>query len=298
MVPVATGSDTGGSLRIPAAACGISALRAAHGRVPAYGVLPLGPSLDVVGPMARRLLDVALLLRLLAGYDARDPYSRNEVVPHYPLTPPRDLTGVRVGLPLDLQWAGVDAQLAGVCHEALQLLVDRGATLVEIAAPMRAAEVMAAYDTVNGAEALHVHRELLASRELYTPQVLGRLLEGEGISAAAYLEAGRLRLQWRQQWRAVLDAHQLDAVAHPTIDRPPQVVDPEQPARGPSIRLSLPWSLTGFPALSVPAGLDGRGLPVGVTLAGLPEREAELVGLGLVIDEQIALWQQEPPSPE
>jgi aspartyl-tRNA(Asn)/glutamyl-tRNA(Gln) amidotransferase subunit A len=298
MVPVATGSDTGGSLRIPAAACGISALRAAHGRVSAYGVLPLGPSLDVVGPMARRLLDVALLLRLLAGYDARDPYSRNEVVPLYPLAPPRDLTGVRVGLPLDLQWAGVDAQLAGVCHEALQLLVDRGATLVEIAAPMRAAEVMAAYDTVNGAEALHVHRELLASRELYTPQVLGRLLEGEGISAAAYLEAGRLRLQWRQQWRAVLDAHQLDAVAHPTIDRPPQVVDPEQPARGPSIRLSLPWSLTGFPALSVPAGLDGRGLPVGVTLAGLPEREADLVGLGVVIDEQIALWQQEPPSPE
>lgn len=294
MVPIATGTDTGGSLRIPAAACGVSALRAAHGRISAYGVLPLAPTLDAVGPMARRMLDVALLLRLLAGYDPRDPYSRGEPVPDYPRTAPRDLTGVRVGLPLDLQWAGADEQLAELCRGGLQTLVDRGATLVEIASPMGSSQVLEAYATVSGAEARHVHRELISARELYTPQVLGRLLDGEGTSAADYLDARRLCQLWVQQWRDLLRHARLDAVAHPALDQAPQVVDPDGPARGPSTRLSLPWSLAGFPALSVPVGLDVRGLPVGLSLAGLPEHEAQLVGLGALVDEQVALWRREP----
>jgi aspartyl-tRNA(Asn)/glutamyl-tRNA(Gln) amidotransferase subunit A len=100
MAPIATGTDTGGSLRIPAAACGISTLRAAHGRISTYGVLPLNPSLDVAGPMARRMLDVALLMGILAGYDERDPHSRNEPVPDYPTMGPPNLVGVRIGIPL------------------------------------------------------------------------------------------------------------------------------------------------------------------------------------------------------
>ncbi len=114
MVPVATGSDTGGSLRIPSAACGTSALRPTHGRISAYGVLPLGPSLDTTGPMARRLLDVALLLPLLAGHDPRDPCSLDAPVPPYAQAAPSRLDGVRVGLPTGPPFDEVDEQVARV----------------------------------------------------------------------------------------------------------------------------------------------------------------------------------------
>lgn len=306
MAPVATGSDTGGSLRIPAAACGVSTLRPAHGRVSAYGVLPLAPSLDTVGPMARRLLDVSLLLRLLAGPDRRDPESRADAVPDYPAAPPASVAGVRIGLPVSLLWTDVADSTAVTCRDALQVLVDRGAQLVEVPAPPSTPDVLApawtAYDTVCAAEARHVHRDLLADRDLvadsagYTPSVLGKLRRGDGISAVDYLRAQHLRRVWAAEWRALYAEHRLDAVAHPTLDRPPPVVEPDAPPRGPAIRQSVPWSLAGFPALSVPAGLDAGGLPVGLSLAGLPEAEAELVGLGAVVDEDIAFWRHPPPA--
>lgn len=299
MVPLATGSDTGGSLRIPSAACGTSALRPAHGRVSAYGVLPLGPSLDTTGPMARRLLDVSLVLRLLAGHDPRDPHSLDAPVPDYPLAAPAGLTGLRIGLPTGPPWSQVEPSVDRVFREGLAVLVARGAELVPVAPPALTATVLdpqwSAYDTTNGAEALHSHRDLLAtSRELYSPQVLARLALAERVTAVDYLEAQRLRREWAAQWRAVFAAHGLAAVAHPALDAPPAVVDPDGPSVGPKIRLSIAWSLARFPALSVPAGLDERGLPVGLSLAALPEREAELVGWGAVVDEEVALWKRLP----
>jgi len=301
MVPLATGTDTGGSLRIPAAACGISALRPAHGRISAYGVLPLAPSLDTVGPMARRLLDVSLVLRLLAGHDPRDVHSRTDPVPDYPDAAPGDLRGVRVGLPVSLLWTDdVDGEIARVCRAALEVLADRGAELVEIPAPASTGRVMPAvwtsYDYICAAEARHVHRDLLAGHDLlsddagYTPQVLHRLRAAERITAADYLTAQHLRRTWTGQWRQLFAEHRLTAVAHPAIAAPPPVVDPEGPPTGPAIRHSIAWSLAGFPALSVPAGRADTGLPVGISLAALPAAEAELVGLGAVIDEHTALW--------
>jgi aspartyl-tRNA(Asn)/glutamyl-tRNA(Gln) amidotransferase subunit A len=305
MTPIATGSDTGGSLRIPAAACGVSVLRPTHGRVSAYGVLPLAPSLDAVGPMARRMRDVALLLWLLAGHDHRDPYSLAAAPPDY-LRPNHrpfasgDLTGVRIGLPINPLWVDVDAQLAQVCRTGLGVLTDCGAELVEVPPPPASGQLLDppwnCYDTVCAAEARHVHRQLLADPDLYTPQVLARLRLGERITAVNYLEAQRLRRVWAGQWRELFAAHRLTAVAHPAIDAPPPLVDPDQPPIGPVIRLSIPWSLAGFPALSVPVGLDTRGLPVGLSLAGLPEREADLVGLGIILDEEIAFWRRTPPA--
>jgi aspartyl-tRNA(Asn)/glutamyl-tRNA(Gln) amidotransferase subunit A len=201
----------------------------------------------------------------------------------------------------------VAGPIAATCRTALQALTDRGAELVEVPAPPSTPDVLApgwtAYDTVCAAEARHVHADLLAGTDLvteqagYTPSVLAKLRRGDGISAVDYLRAQQLRRVWAAQWRALFAEHRLAAVAHPTLDAPAPVVDPAGPPRGPSIRLSVPWSLAGFPALSVPAGLDGAGLPVGLTLAGLPEREADLVGLGAVVDEEVALWRRPPPAP-
>ena len=301
MAPVATGTDTGGSLRIPAAACGVSTLRSAIGRLSRYGVIPLSPSFDVTGPMARRMLDVSVLMGILAGYDPRDPGSRDAGAPAYPTSAPRDLTGVRIGLPIEMSWKEVDEHLIAVCEDALHELVTRGAELVEISTPSLAEKVLresvGVFDTINQVEALEIHDALLPHSHLYTPQVRDRVQMGETVSPELYAEALRLRDRWEGKWRQIMSDHRLDAIAHPTIDAPPPLIDAAGESNGPHIRLSVPWSVAGFAALSVPAGLDDRDLPVGLSLAALPEREADLLGLGMVIDEELRTWQRKPPTP-
>lgn len=296
LVPVATGTDTGGSLRIPAAACGGSSLRPAQGRVSTYGVLPLSPSLDTAGPMARRMLDVALLLRLLAGHDPRDPGSLDAPVPDYPSAAPHDLRGVRIGVS-SLGWDGADADVARRCQEGLALLVAQGAELVDVAVPPGTDAVMGwpgAYGATMGPEALEVHRDHLREREhLYGEEVRVRFASAREVTPEQYAQAQQDRRQWAQDWRDAFAHQRLDAVAHPTNPHPPALL----PGRGPSISPSKAWSVTGFPALSVPVGLDGQGLPVGLALAALPEREAALVGLGIAVDEQVRLFERNPLAP-
>jgi aspartyl-tRNA(Asn)/glutamyl-tRNA(Gln) amidotransferase subunit A len=299
MVPLATGTDTGGSLRIPAAACGISAVRATQGRVSTAGVLPLSPSYDVPGPMARRMRDVALVLGVLAGRDPSDPATLDAPVPDYPRTAFDDLTDVRIGIPTRYFWEAVDGQIARACRAGLARLVDMGAELVDVDPPTCTEEVMAvpgAYGTTVAAEAAHYHRHWLAEcPERYSALVLGRLREAEAVSGADYLEGRRLSALWGRAWRRAFAEHRLDAVASPTIAQPPRVLPASAPGKGPSLHLTKAWSVNGFPSLSVPVGLDDRGLPVGLMLASLPEQEEDLVGIGVSLDEDVQLFRRTPP---
>ena len=299
MVPVATGSDTGGSLRIPAAACGIASLRPAHGRVSTYGALPLAASLDTAGPMARRVRDVGLLLRLLAGPDPRDPRTLDAPVPDYPHTPPEDLRGVRIGTATRWFWDDVDPSVAATCRSALDRMVALGAELVPFDPPPDTEQLMAfpgAYGALMGPEVLGHHAELLAEHEhLYGEAFLHRLASAREITPEQHAQARRDRERWRQGWRALVAEHRLDAVAHPTLPEPAPVQPDEGRGTGGTLRTTRAWSVSGFPALCVPAGLDDRGLPVGLELAGLPEQEAALVGLGIALDEDVQLWRSSPP---
>ena len=299
MVPVATGTDTGGSLRIPAAACGVASLRPASGRVSTAGVLPLSRSLDTAGPMARRMRDVSLLLRLLAGHDPQDPQSRDEPVPAYPDGPRLDLGGVRIGTARRFFWDETDPDVAAVCRAGLARLVARGAELVEVDPPGDTEQVLAfpgTYGATMGPEALEHHAAWLTDREhLYSEAVRHRFAQAREITPEQHAQAALDRARWAQSWREVFAAARLDALAHPTIGHPPDVVPEDGRGAGPSLRTTRAWSVSGFPALSVPAGLDARGLPVGLALAGLPEREAELVGLGTTLDEDVRLWERPPP---
>jgi aspartyl-tRNA(Asn)/glutamyl-tRNA(Gln) amidotransferase subunit A len=246
------------------------------------------------------MLDIAFLMRLLAGYDARDPGSALTPRPRYPRDVPEDLKGIRIGLPMSLSWAGVDSEISAVCSDALGVLVSRGATLVEIDPVARSGspgrELIDIFDTINETEALRVHRHWLERSDLYTPQVRQRVLMGHRISARQYEDAVRRQLEWEHRWRDIFVDHHLSAIAHPTIDAPPPLLVPGMAPQGPQIGPSVPWSLAGFPVLSVPAGIDQRGLPVGLSLAAVPEREADLVGLGIVIDEEIGMWRRLPPA--
>ena len=299
MVPVALGSDTGGSLRIPAAVCGLSSLRPTSGRVSAAGALPLAASLDAVGPMARRMRDVSLLLRLLAGHDPRDPRSLAEPVPDYP-DAARDLTGVRIGLPLTTFWDDVDGAVAAACRDGLQRLAERGAVLVDVEPPAGTDEVLSvpgAYGHTVGPEALRHHARWLAEGdELYGDDLRARFALARETTPEQHARAQADRQRWAAGWREVFAAARLDALAHPTVPQPPAVLDADGHGPGPSIALAKAWPLCGFPALSVPVGLDHRGLPVGLQLAGLPEQEAALVGLGIALAEEVQLFGMSPPG--
>ena len=298
MVPVATGSDTGGSLRIPASACGLSTLRPTHGRISTYGVVPLAATLDTAGPMARRMLDVSLLLRLLAGPDPRDPLSLDEPAPDYPSADPGRLDGMRIGVPTAGFWDGADDEVDRLCRQGLDLLVARGASLVAVTPPAGVAEVAASpgvYGDLMDPEAVAHHREWLIEREqLYGAQVLGRLRTAARTSPERHALAGQRRGQWTQDWRVLFAELRLDAVAHPTLLEPASVT----PGPVPSTWPSKAWSVAGFPSLSVPVGLDNLGLPVGLSLSSLPEQEAALVGLGIAVDEDVRLWQHQPDLPQ
>ena len=294
MAPVALGSDTGGSLRIPAAVCGVTSLRPTSGRVSTYGALPLAPSLDTAGPMARRLRDVSLLLRLLAGHDPRDPRSLDAPVPAYPDGPPDDLGRVRIGVPTRAFWDG-DGQVAAVCRAALERL---GAQLVPVDPPATTEQVLdvpGTYGALVSCEALEVHGAGLAEDEQrYGALVRERFAQAREVTAEQHAQAEQDRVRWQRDWRAVFAAHRLDALAHPTVPDPPALLGEDAHGPTPSLLLAKAWSVAGFPALSVPAGLDDRGLPVGLQLAGLPEQEAALVGLGIAVDEDVRLWERAP----
>ena len=296
MAPAALGTDTAGSVRIPAACCGVVGLKPTYDRVPRAGVFPLSWSLDHVGPIAASVRDVAMLLAVMAGD-----------VPGVPGLPPGEvagrpfadgLTGVRIGVPYAwLEEAGPTARATGGrpltpgvrrCFErALERMRALGAEVVEV--DMGSADLAAAVNrTITTAEAAAYHAPDLRTRPAaYGTTVRGRLLAGRFVSAEDYLQAQRLRAALVQRHAELLvGPGAVHAVATPTLPIPAPPVGAPPAAAMALLRFCAPFNLTGWPALTLPCGLD-RSLPVGLQLAAGPWEDEWLLGLAATLEPHL-----------
>lgn len=292
----ALGSDTGGSIRTPAAHCGIVGIKPTFGRVSRYGVIPLSWSLDHAGPMARSVEDCAILLQALAGYDPKDPASADVAVPNFQEGMRNGIKGLRVGVPRK-NWfdenLGIDPDSERVFNDALQVLKNLGAKIIDIdGKPFSLARK--ANQTILISEAYTYHEKTCQE----TPEKLGssvrrRIIEGAFMSASDYITAQRARAVLNEQIRA--NFAQVEVFAVPGAARPPEAfegMDPNEQNMRPSF--TNPFNLTGLPAISVPCGFTQGNLPAGLQIVAGPFEEATCLRVAYAY-EQATEWRVKRP---
>ena len=290
MVFGALGSDTGGSIRLPASACGVVGMKATYGRVSRAGAVARSWSLDHVGPLTRTVRDNARMLGILAGHDPDDSTTSEKPVPDYEALLDGGVSGLRIGLALPTDGpAALDAQVGSAVQAAADALGRRGAKvtaakLPDFTALYRAAEVMVK------CEAAAMHRPWMEKTpELYANQVRTRMEAGFFIPATQYIDALRLRAHFVKEFLA-LSMDRVDAVMLPAIPFPiPTIEETDTETKGgPAVLkmvagftgLTRPFNTLGLPALSVPCGFDSNGAPIGLQLVGRPFDEALLYRIG------------------
>ncbi len=283
----ALGTDTGGSIRLPAACCGIAGLKPTYGRVSRAGVMPLSWSNDHVGPMARTVRDVALMLGVIAGRDRLDATSSHRPVPDYSAGLDRGVAALRVAVPENFFFQGLDPEMEAGVRGALVVLAGLGAQVKEIRVPEP--EIMNdVCAIISRCESAAVHARLARERpEEIQPVVRARLELGFHISAFDYLQALRLRSRLARTFIREVFA-EADVLVTPVIPEPAPPLSrvtqgtPEEIAerQGRFSRLTRPFNGLGLPALAVPCGLSRAGLPLAFSIVGRPFDEAAILGVG------------------
>ena len=288
----AIGSDTSGSIRLPAAYCGIVGIKPTYGLVPLRGVIPLSSSYDHVGPMARSVRDTAIVLREIAGYDPQDITSREFSAEDFAAALERPPEPMRIGLAREMFFEDLDPQVRKVVEAAVLLLQQFG-ELVET-------RVQVSNDrTVFAAEAYAFHAENVSrTPELYDPETLRRIRSGAEITAAQYIkkreELDEIRRHANELFREV------DVIVTPTVPVPPPAIDELLAERAQlrarelkMLRNTRPFNILGLPTVSVPCGFTREGLPVGMQIAGPAGAEATVLRLANFY-EQTAPWRMRP----
>ena len=317
MVPLALGSETGGSIRQPAALCGVVGLKPTYGRVSRYGHIAFGSSLDQIGPFARTTRDMAALFSAIAGPDPRDSTSAAQPVPDYSSRLDGDLSGLRVGIPRELLGDGVDRGVRDAFEAGLRALEEAGAVLRDIALPHASLAIPVYYLVANAeassnlarfdgvrygtrAEAATLHDVYYRSRARFGAEVKRRIMIGTFVLSAGYydayyVKAQKVRALIRQDYdKAFAD---VDTVALPTTPTPAfklgeRTDDPLQMYL--SDVFTAAANLAGLPAISVPCGLTQK-LPVGLQLTARPFDEPSLFRAAHAIEARIPM--SRPPLP-
>jgi aspartyl-tRNA(Asn)/glutamyl-tRNA(Gln) amidotransferase subunit A len=282
----ALGSDTGGSIRMPAHFCGVTGLKTTYGRISRAGAMPLSQSLDTVGPLARTALDCALLLGLMAGADPNDPTAAAEPVPDYTAATREPIKGLKIGVPAAFYVDDLDPEVARILDETIAVLKREGADIVEVELPDQR-QLTAACQLVLAVEASAFHKRWLIERpQDYGPQVLMRLQNGLAIPGVSYLEALRWRGPALAAYLAAVSG--TNAVIVPGAPVPAPTLAESDVGNGPDAdaviqrltRFTRPANYLGLPSLAIPSGFTKTGLPVGMQLIGRSFDEAMLLRIG------------------
>ena len=286
------GSDTGGSIRFPSAACGTVGLKPTWGRVSRHGILPLAESLDHVGPLTRSSCDAAIMFQAISGFDPKDPTSLLDSVPEMLEGIVAGVRGIRVGF--DEQYASkdVDPELAAAVAKAVKVLADLGAVIVEVRLPDMD-EFVSAWPVLCSAEAVAAHRGTYPSRrDEYGLYFRGWLDMGAEVTGAGYAEANKLRAACTGHLRRVFE--QIDVLACPAMLGPARKITPDE-GYGPlppidaadsrRKRFTVPFDYNGAPTLTLPCGVNSEGLPLSLQLAGKHLSEQLLCRIGAAFEE-------------
>ena len=287
----ALGTDTGGSIRIPAAHCGTVGLKPTYGLASIRGIIPLSVSFDHVGPMCRTVADAALMLQALAGYDPRDIASISANVPNYSSALQRSTSALRLGVPRTLFYDNVDPQILDAIERALSVLSELTASTQEVEVPARPQARPVSV------EAYEYHAEYLDERrELYAASTLERILRGADMSATDYAEVlYQLRLGRKAIARVF---EEVDVLITPTLAQLPVSIEAalESPLEVTQIliRNPAPFNYYAIPTISIPCGFSREGLPIGLQISGRALGELEVLALAHAY-EQATDWHDRTP---
>jgi aspartyl-tRNA(Asn)/glutamyl-tRNA(Gln) amidotransferase subunit A len=308
-VPLALGTDSAGSVRMPATVCGIVGLKPTHGRVSARGlVASLTVTTDHIGPMTRTVADAALMLDAMAGHDPRDPFSRDRPLPRYrEALGATDLRGVRIGVPTNFFFDVADPEVMAGVRAAIGELERLGATTSEVAIP-DLVEMMETRVGLGGEGLAFVTPYLRAHPELFSPELRQRLYANYFILAGDYARTNRVRRLAQERFAAVF--RQVDLLAAPGTAVPAWPIEAaavaahdrrtgeatEQPPSSILLRTTAPANVTGLPAVTVPCGFTSGGLPIGLQLVARPFEEPRILAAAQAY-EQATDWHLRRPPP-
>jgi aspartyl-tRNA(Asn)/glutamyl-tRNA(Gln) amidotransferase subunit A len=312
LVPAATGTDTGGSIRQPAAFTGIAGIKPTYGRCSRWGIVAFASSLDQAGPMARDVRDNALLLEVMSGFDPKDSTSLDVAVPNWEAALSSDLKGKRVGIPKEYRVDGMPEEIEALWQQGIAWMKDAGAEIVDVSlphtkyalpayyiiAPAEASSNLARYDGVrygqrdlpDGAGLQDMYAATRAAG--FGSEVKRRIMIGTYVLSAGYYDAYYTQAQkvralivrdFEQAWE------KCDVLLTPTAPSAAFALGEKQAdpiAMYLNDVFTVPASLAGLPAMSVPAGLDGQGLPLGLQIIGKPLDEQSVLNAGLAIEER------------
>ena len=320
LAPVATGTDTGGSIRQPAAFCGITGIKPSYGRVSRYGMIAFASSLDQGGPMTRTAEDAALMLNAMSGFDAKDSTSVNEPVPDFSAGLGQSLKGLKIGIPEEYFGDGLNGEVGEAIQQALDLFKAQGAELVDISlpnsslsvpcyyvlAPAEASSNLSRFDGVRYGHRASEYRDLVEMYEKtraegFGEEVKRRIMIGTyalsaGYYDAYYLKAQQLRRMIAEDFNQAFE--KCDVIMGPTtpttaFTRGDKSDDPVAMYLNDIYTISV--NLAGLPGLSIPAGLDSNGLPIGLQIIGRYFDEARLLNVAHQYQLQTD-WHQRMPE--